>query len=83
MNERNYSKKQMCNVTTSEGMTMKKLEHMVVENEYAMAKGDQFGETSSVHLVLKEPLTVKSENKIASSSAAEKEITSTYTVTVL
>ena len=42
------------NVTAAEGMTMRKLEHVVVDNKYATTKDDQFGDVRSVHVGFQE-----------------------------
>mgnify|MGYP003484078208 CR=1 FL=1 len=88
MNKIYYSTKHKYDGTSAEGMTMKKMEHLVVDNEYISVKDDQFGEVTSIHLAVQEPqdLTTKvgsSENEIMTPSDTNKEIISTSAITVL
>ena len=85
--KRNYSKKLKFNGATAERMTMKKLEHMVVDNEYATTKISHFDEMRSVHLSFQEPqhmdiVSTTNETTISSDSK-NKDTTCLSDVTVL
>eukprot|EP00731_Ephydatia_muelleri_P017116 Em0010g214a len=79
---RNNSETINYNVTPAEGMTMKKLEHMVVDNEYATKLDDQFGDVRSVHLAFQETHR-SSANETSTSSDTNKDTTQHSDVTVL
>ena len=75
MHETNYSTKHRYDVTKA-GMTMEKLEHMVIDNEYAAVKPVA---VSDVHLAVQEPQArttevVSSMNEDVTSSDTNKEI---------
>ena len=65
---------------------MKKLEHVVFDNEYAVAKNDQFDEVTSVHLTFEEPCNmevVNSAKEIKTPSDADGDFICTNSVAVL
>ena len=62
-----------------------KLEHLVVDNEYATTKNDQFGDEKSIHLSFQKPLTTEAASSTtgtAASSGANEDTTCTAVVTV-
>ena len=65
-------------------MTMTKLEHMVIDNEYVAIKDDRLGAVSSTCLTFQDPTEeITSAKKDATFSGTNEEITSTSTVTVM
>ena len=85
MNEMHSSKNRKNGETTSKEMTMKNMEHLVVDNEYVSVKKDSFGEMSSIQRTFQEPqvLSSSSENEVMTPSDTNKEIISTSAITAL
>ena len=51
----NSSTKRKNDGTPAEGMTLKNVEHLGLENEYVFVKDHQFGEESSIYFAFQEP----------------------------